>query len=120
MVIIYDDKCPMCASYLRHIRLKKSVGEIKFFSARSLSPHVIDLNLRGYDLNAGMVVAMNGAIYHGPAALHVLGLLTTNSTIFNRLNKFLFSRSWIAKLVYPLFRIARRLILWVKNIKPIE
>ena len=120
MLIVYDDQCPMCASYMRLIRLKKSVGEVTFISARSNAAQVCALQRSGYDLNAGMVVVLNGVVYHSAEALHVLGLLTTNSNFFNRLNNFIFSYRWAAKLIYPIFRLGRRLILRINRIAPVK
>jgi hypothetical protein len=65
----------------------------------------------GYDVDAGMVLKLNGNYYHGGDCIHALALLTTPSGWFNRLNSWVFRSATVAKYLYPVLRTGRNLTL---------
>jgi hypothetical protein len=67
-----------------------------------------------------MVLKFKDVIYYGAGAIHMLTLLSTPSGIFNRINYYVFSTKIGAKIVYPLGKAFRTLLLKLLGIKYIE
>src|SRR3954465_8932263 len=107
-LVIYDGECIYCKNYARLMRLRETVGPVALLDARSNDPRVREFWRRGYDLNAGMIFVYRGEIHHGADAVNALALLSTPSSLFNRLNRFFFSSRTVSRLLYPLLRLGRR------------
>ena len=119
--LIYDGECPFCSRYARYVRLKGTVGNLFLVNARDGDHEAVrDVIARGFDLDQGMVVVIDGQYYHGEKALHVMALLGSRSGFFNRLNYRLFSSEKMSSLAYPFFRAFRNLALWLKQVKKIH
>jgi len=102
LIIVYDGECPFCAAYVRMTRLRAAAGPVLLLDAREVThPVMARIAQAGLDLDAGMVVEMRGALYHGDAALTLLAGLTTRSGLFNRLTAWAFAAPWRARLLYP-------------------
>jgi hypothetical protein len=84
---------------------------LHMIDARSDHPVVREVRARGISLENGMAVTWNGQFYHGAAALHVLALLGSDSGVFNRLNRLVFSRPRLGRFLYPAMVAGRRLTL---------
>lgn len=110
-VIIYDGECPFCTAFVRMTRLRASAGPVRLVDARSDAPEVAEARAAGLDLDRGMVVKLDGRLYHGDAAMTALALLTTRSGAFNRMVRALFRRPGLARLVYPPMVAGRNLTL---------
>src|SRR5262245_37223063 len=76
LVVIYDGQCPFCSSYVRLLALRKAVGSVELVDARSGDPRVLDVNMRGFDLNEGMIAIFGGKIYYGADAVVLLSTLS--------------------------------------------
>tara|TARA_B100000780_G_scaffold252536_1_gene199699 strand:- start:1650 stop:2081 length:432 start_codon:yes stop_codon:yes gene_type:complete len=111
--IVYDGECPFCRHYCRMVRLKKSAGDIELVDARRPSALMDDITAMGLDIDQGMVVKMQGKIYYGAEAIHVLALPSTRSGLFNRMNYHVFQSEKGAKFLYPLLRDGRNVALWL-------
>ena len=118
-VILYDGDCPFCAAYVRMTRLRASAGPVRLIDARSDAPEVAEARAAGLDLDRGMVVKLDGRLYHGDAAMTALALLTTPSGGFNRMMRALFRRPAVARLLYPPMVAGRRLTLRLMGRRPI-
>ena len=99
--LIYDGECPFCSRYARLTRLRETVGPLRLIDARDRTPEVEAAIAAGYDLDRGMLLSLDGELYHGAECLNRLALLSSRSTAFNRL-------------AYALFR-HRRLSRWGKG-----
>ncbi|MGI9465251.1 MAG: thiol-disulfide oxidoreductase DCC family protein [Aestuariivirgaceae bacterium] len=110
-VLIYDGDCPFCSSYVQLVRLRETLGTIELVNARGSPEIVKDLADRNMHLDDGMVLVMNGEFYHGSDCVHHLALLGTSSNLFNRINKLIFERKWLAAILYPVLRACRNLSL---------
>lgn len=110
-VIIYDGECPFCSAFVRMTRLRDSAGPVRLIDARSDAPEVAQARAAGLDLDSGMVVKLEGRLYHGDAAMTALALLTTPSGAFNRLVRALFRRPALARILYPPMVMGRNLTL---------
>jgi predicted DCC family thiol-disulfide oxidoreductase YuxK len=110
-VLIYDGDCPFCANYVRLLRLRGAVGPIRLIDARANPIERRAAMERGFDLNQGMLLFMNGQYYHGAECLNRLALLSTTSDIFNRITAVAFRWPAAARISYPILRAGRNLTL---------
>lgn len=101
------------------MRIKDAVGSLKLVNAREENIQPL-LNGQHFDLNEGMLAIINGKYYHGAQAAHILSLLSTRVGIFNKLNFILFHKLFLARMLYPVFRMIRNVILKLKGVPPIE
>ena len=123
-VIVYDGECPFCAAYVRMTRLRDSAGAVTMVDARAVArdgshPILAEIRAQGLDLDQGMVVKMDGRLYHGDAAMTALALMTTPAGAFNRLMRALFRRPGLARVLYPPMVAGRNLTLRILGRRPI-
>lgn len=109
--IVYDGDCPFCTRYVRLLRLRESAGNVALVNARDGGPLVDEIRAAGLDLNEGMVLKLGGRLYHGDECMHRLALMSTPSTLFNRINGSVFRSPTVSRLLYPLLRTGRNLTL---------
>ena len=107
VLIVYDGQCPFCSRYVKLVRLRESLGEVRPVNAREGGPIVEELQRAGVDLDEGMALKLDGRLYHGHDCLHMLALLSTPSSAFNRVNAALFRSPRAARLLYPVLRAGR-------------
>ncbi|WP_219701154.1 DCC1-like thiol-disulfide oxidoreductase family protein [Marinomonas lutimaris] len=111
ILLIYDKECPACHFYCQIVRIRQSVGELVLIDARE-NPEVLkEVTAKGLDIDQGMVLKMDGQLYYGSDAIHLLALLSGRSGVFNRLNYWLFSSKKVAAILYPILRYCRNLLL---------
>jgi predicted DCC family thiol-disulfide oxidoreductase YuxK len=111
ILLIYDKECPACHFYCQIVRIRQSVGELVLIDARE-NPEVLqEITAEGLDIDQGMVLKMDGQLYYGADAIHLLALLSGRSGVFNRLNYWLFSSKKVAAILYPILRSYRNVLL---------
>ena len=113
MKIVYDGDCPFCSKYVRLIRLKNTVGEVELINARENTTIKEKLKELSIDINQGMVLIDNKDIYFAEDCVHRLALLSTSSTFFNRINKFVFKHKILSKILYPIMKRGRNFVLFI-------
>lgn len=119
-LVVYDGECPFCAAYVRMTRLRESAGPVMLVDARAGAHPVLDeIRAQGLDLDRGMVVKMDGRLYHGDAAMTALALMTTPSGVFNRAMRALFRKPGLARVIYPPMVAGRNLTLRLLGRRPI-
>ena len=109
--IVYDGGCPFCTAYVRLVRLREAIGPVRLVDAREGGPIVDEIVAAGLDLDDGMVLKLDGVLYHGDECLNRLALLSTSSGAFNRFNAWMFRNPLAARLAYPVLRSGRNLAL---------
>jgi len=114
-LIIYDGDCILCQSYVRLLRLRDTVGPVELIDARSGDARVASYWRGGFDPNRGMLFIHDGKVHHGSDALHVLALLTSEISWFNRLNRMVFSSRAASSMLYPFLKLGRRLTLLARG-----
>ena len=107
VLIVYDGQCPFCSRYVELVRLRQSLGQVRLINAREGGPLVDELQRAGVDMDEGMALKLDGRLYHGHECIHMLALLSTPSSAFNRLNAALFRSPRAARLLYPVLRTGR-------------
>jgi predicted DCC family thiol-disulfide oxidoreductase YuxK len=111
ILLVYDKECPACNRYCHMLRIRESVGHIELVDAREPSEIVDEITASGYDIDQGMVLKMGDALYYGSDAIHMLSLIGSPSGIFNRINYWAFRSKAVSKVVYPVLRFIRNLLL---------
>lgn len=111
ILLVYDRQCPACDAFCRMVRIRETVGELKIVDAREQSPIIDEITGLGLDIDQGMVVKMDEVVYYGADAIHALALIGSRSGAFNRLNHWIFRSRRRARLLYPVLRSLRNLLL---------
>jgi predicted DCC family thiol-disulfide oxidoreductase YuxK len=118
--LLYDGECPLCSRYVVHVRLREAIGPVTLANAREYPQLVDEVRRLGYDIDAGMVLKLNGRYYHGADCIHALALLTTPAGWFNRLISLAFRSRAFSRLAYPVLRAGRNLTLRLLGRSPLQ
>lgn len=119
LLIVYDGACPFCTGYVALLRLRESI-QVELLSARSTDERINQFLALGYRLDDSMLLQIDDSIYVGAEAMHQLAIISNRNGIVNRMQRFVFSRKWLAQLLYPLLRSGRRLVLLIRRVPLIE
>ena len=109
--VVYDGQCPFCSRYVSLLRLRDTLGRVELVNAREGGPVVDEILAAGLDLDEGMVLKIDGRFYHGDECIHRLALLSSSSSLFNRVNRAIFRSPTLSRLLYPLLRSGRNCML---------
>ena len=109
--LVYDKQCPACDFYCNLVRIRETVGNLVLLDARDAGPLMQEITEAGLDIDEGMVLKAGNQLYYGADAIHKLSLMSTRSGIFNRLSYWCFKSARTARLLYPLLRLCRNLLL---------
>ena len=110
--IYYDGECPFCARYVTLLRLKDTLGPVDLVDVRTEQALQQELFAEGFNLDKGMVFEVDGRRVGGADAINQLALLSTPSSLFNRINKWIMSFSLLATCLYPILRMGRWCVLF--------
>jgi predicted DCC family thiol-disulfide oxidoreductase YuxK len=111
ILLVYDGECPACNAYCQVVRIKESVGDLRTVDARENSEVMNEITAQCLDIDQGMVLKMGEQLYYGADAIHMLVLIGSRSGIFNRFNYWMFKSKTISKIIYPLLKLSRNLLL---------
>tara|TARA_B110000881_G_scaffold65684_1_gene56848 strand:- start:127 stop:546 length:420 start_codon:yes stop_codon:yes gene_type:complete len=111
IVLVYDKQCPACDTYCKLVDIKQSLGPLILIDARQSSDVLAEITAQGLDVDQGMVVKMKGQLYYGADAMQTLALMSSRTGIFNRLNYWVFRSAIASRLLYPLLKVCRNLLL---------
>lgn len=111
LLLVYDKACPVCDMYCRLVRIRESVGDLNIVDARENSKVLREITDNGLDIDQGMVLKMGDRLYYGADAIHMLALISQRSGVYNRFNYWLFSSQRRSRVLYPVFRFFRNLLL---------
>lgn len=119
--IIYDGECPFCARYTALWRIRENVAdEVELLDARGRPELVAQFRRQGLEINDGMIVDVDGALYYGHQAMTVLSGLSSTSSVFNRINAHLFKSVKVSRLLYPFLVTGRRAALFLMGRRVIQ
>jgi hypothetical protein len=99
------------------VRLVEAYGAVELVDARAQSALVRAYWAQGYDLDQGMIVVIDGTVHHGAQAAMMLARMASNDTIIDKAFHSAMSQGQLARLAYPLLKIARRIALILKGRK---
>lgn len=111
VLVVYDKQCPACDYYCNLVRIRESVGHLVLVDARAGGAIMDEITAKGLDIDQGMVVKVGDEIYYGADAINVLALMGTNRGFFNRLAYWFFRSRAISRVLYPVLRACRNLLL---------
>lgn len=111
VLLVYDKACPVCDNYCRAVRINNTVGRLLLVNARDDHPVLEEITARDLDIDQGMVLKLGEQLFYGADAIQALALLSSRSGAFNRINFWLFKSPRRARLLYPLLRTGRNLLL---------
>ena len=109
--VVYDGECPICRYYCERVAIDNHHGHLELVDARQASSVMDDVTARALDIDQGMVVKHNGNLYYAEAAIQHLANLGSRRDWFHRINRLMFKSKTMAKIVYPMSRSARNVIL---------
>ena len=118
--IIYDGQCPLCEGYTSLYRIKKTAGQVELIDARKNPLLAQKLLKDGFHLDKGFVVEIGTERYHGAEAMHILAQMGSSSSFFNWLNIQIFRHKTLSKILYPVLRTSRYILLKILNVKLIH
>ena len=113
ILLVYDEECPLCDAYCRMVRIRESVGVLRLVNARDAGSVMDEVTRKGMDIDQGMVLKVDDVLYYGSDAICALSLMSSESGAFNRMNHWIFRSSGRARVLYPLLRECRNLVLKV-------
>ncbi len=111
ILVVYDKQCPACDYYCNMVRIREAVGQLVLVDARDGGPIMDEITARGLDIDQGMVVKVGSELYYGPDAIHVLALMGTNKGFFNRMTYWVFRSRTVSRVLYPILKACRNLLL---------
>jgi predicted DCC family thiol-disulfide oxidoreductase YuxK len=111
--VIYDGDCPFCSNYVGHLRLREVAKNIRYLNARDGGEEVSEAVRKGFDLDDGMLVTIDGTYYYGSEAMRVLADLSSPSGLLNRLSARLLKSPTLSRLIYPVLRFGRNITLLI-------
>ncbi len=111
IVLVYDKQCPVCDFYCEHVSVEESAGRLVRIDARDPSDIMAEITTRGLDIDEGMVLKAGGQLYYGADAIHELARLSSRKGFFNRLAHWTFRSKPVARVLYPIMKFGRNLLL---------
>ena len=111
ILLVYDRQCPACDYYCNLVRIRESAGRLILIDARDGGPVMDEITAAGLDIDQGMVVKAGRTLYYGADAIHVLALMGTRSGLFNRVAYWSFRNRSVARVLYPVLKACRNLLL---------
>ncbi len=120
LYLLYDGECLLCSNTALALRLRQQVKAMTLINARQQHVLVNKVNQLGLDLNQGIVVFYQGTVTSGYKAMHYLAQLAARPNLFNKILASVFKYKWVNFVCYPLFKMLRRILLFVRRIPLIK
>lgn len=117
--LLYDGECPACSSYVAFSRLRRLHPSLKVLDARQEPALVEALRQRGYEINVGMVMQLDGEIYFGAEATRLIARHARGGGALRRVVLDAIGDAPWSRGLYPLLNRCRRLLLALLGRKPI-
>ena len=70
-----------------------------------------EITAAGLDIDEGMVLKVGDQLYYGADAINRLSLMSTRTGLFNRLSYWCFKSPRASRLLYPVLKACRNLLL---------
>jgi predicted DCC family thiol-disulfide oxidoreductase YuxK len=109
--LLYDGECPACSSYVAFSRLRRLHPSLKVLDAREEPALVEELRGRGYEINEGMVMQLDGEIFFGAEATRQIARHARDGGVLRRVMLHAIGDAPWSRALYPLLNRCRRLLL---------
>lgn len=120
IVLVYDGDCPICSAYCRALAIRQLDSRFEIVNARQFHPILQVIHEKGLHMDEGFVLKIGDEYFHGADAIHRLALISTGAGPFNRLNYFIFKSPALSRMLYPLLRTGRNIVLRLLGRKKLE
>ncbi|MDE0203717.1 MAG: DCC1-like thiol-disulfide oxidoreductase family protein [Rhodospirillaceae bacterium] len=115
--LLYDGECPFCSYYVAKSQFEARIGKPLHLIDGRGAPGLVDrLRREGFDLEQGMILALDGRHYHGAAAMVALKAMSAGPGRFNALARWFASSPARVRAAYPWLRRLRRAALLAKGV----
>jgi predicted DCC family thiol-disulfide oxidoreductase YuxK len=111
VLLVYDGECPLCHAYCRMVRISEIVGTLRLINARDKSQVMEEITRKGLDIDQGIALKVDDALYYGSQAMWALSMMSSRFGAFNRLNYWIFRSNARSGMLYPALRACRNLLL---------
>ena len=108
VVVLYDDVCPFCTDFVLMLNARKNGYDIDLISARENNSYVQQAKSHGLNLDDGMVVFLEDKVLYGSEAANFIVGISSSSKVRYLFYKIFLQNNFIAKLVYPILVILRK------------
>lgn len=105
-ILYYDGECPICSHFAAYARLRKTL-EFELTNAREHPDKLREFKKQGVDINSGMILDMEGTLYHGEKAMVVLETFINSRGPLDNVLKFLYSSPAFMRFAYPVLKALR-------------
>jgi predicted DCC family thiol-disulfide oxidoreductase YuxK len=109
--LLYDGECPACRSYLAISRLRELRPDLAVLDARQKPALVAVLCGRGYEINEGMVLALDGRMFFGAEVTRMVALFGEAHPPPRRLLLVAIGAAPWSRWLYPWLNRGRQLLL---------
>lgn len=110
--ILYDGECPACRTYMGVARLRELYPDLRIIDARGAPELVAELRRRGYEINDGMMIVLDGEVHFGAEATRVIAEMGAKHEVRSRRAALAFfgTAPW-SRALYPWLNRCRQLLL---------
>ncbi len=115
--LYYDDECPFCKEYSKYIELRKKY-EVQLINARESIEKIKTFREKGFDINDGMIVELDGDIYQGADAAKLLDECISKDKFIDKVISFFVKVPGFKQVIYPIILLFRRIILKISGRDP--
>jgi predicted DCC family thiol-disulfide oxidoreductase YuxK len=110
--LLYDGECPVCSAYVAVASLRQLHLGLKVLNARAEPDLVAELRGRGYEINDGMVLCLDGVVHFGADATRVIALMARSSpSRWRRAGSALIGAAPWSRRLYPRLNRGRQALL---------
>ena len=114
--LLYDGECPFCSFYVAKSRFEARVGKpLQLIDGREAPGLVAQMRREGFDLETGMILAVDGRRLLGADAMTALAEMSAGAGGFAGLARRFASGPGRVRRAYPWLRRLRRLALLAKR-----
>jgi predicted DCC family thiol-disulfide oxidoreductase YuxK len=109
--VLYDGECPVCASYMALVELRRFHPSIEILDARKHPTLVARLRAQGFEVNDSLLVKLGSTVYAGADATRVLSELSSEQVWVRRIGVWAIGGAPWSRVLYPYLRGTRNLLL---------
>ena len=117
---LYDGKCPLCQFGVKNYQLDRQYGELNVVDIREETALKKEAQAQGFDLDRNVVVKHGDQFYDGGDALHYMAMRADKRGWLGRILPVVFRSRVMSRLLYPLLRNTRRVLLWLRHVPTIK
>lgn len=105
--LYFDKECPFCSYYANYNFLKLNHNLI-LYNAREYPQKINLLRKKGFDINSGIIIEIDGEIFQGSNAVKQLNKLSEKQIK-------IFNTRFFSIVIYPVMKLVRKLLLFILN-----